>query len=283
MLVDKLKKIIKNKFSKKIPISYPVMYGSLLKGKTAFITGGNSGIGLEIAKAFLNNGASVIISGSDKVKLEKVYKNLINEFTKLDDSQNIEYFQIDLLNIKNIQEKINGFIENKRIDILVNSAGILEDTPIGETNIDKFEKCIKLNLEAIYFISQVFSNYFIKNNIKGNILNITSSSALRPAINPYVLSKQALKSLTEGMAKKFIKYGIVVNGLAPGPTATNMLLVNQNDDIKLIANPSGRFVMPEEVANIAVVLVSKLGRMIVGDTIYITGGAGNITFDDTSY
>ena len=125
MLVDKLKKIIKNKFSKKIPISYPVMYGSLLKGKTAFITGGNSGIGLEIAKAFLNNGASVIISGSDKVKLEKVYKNLINEFTKLDDSQNIEYFQIDLLNIKNIQEKINGFIENKRIDILVNSAGIL--------------------------------------------------------------------------------------------------------------------------------------------------------------
>lgn len=85
------------------------------------------------------------------------------------------------------------------------------------------------------------------------------------------------------MAKKFIKYGIVVNGLAPGPTATNMLLVNQNDDIKLIANPSGRFVMPEEVANIAVVLVSKLGRMIVGDTIYITGGAGNITLDDTSY
>ena len=105
MLVDKLKKIIKNKFSKKIPISYPVMYGSLLKGKTAFITGGNSGIGLEIAKAFLNNGASVIISGSDKVKLEKVYKNLINEFTKLDDSQNIEYFQIDLLNIKNIYKK----------------------------------------------------------------------------------------------------------------------------------------------------------------------------------
>ena len=231
----------------------------------------------------MRNGASVIIIGSNKEKLENISKELSNEFIDDNSKQKVEFYQIDLMDIENIKNKLNEILNIKHIDILVNSAGILKDDSMGNTNINDFENCMKLNLEAIYFVSQVFTNYFIKNNIKGNILNITSSSALRPAINPYVLSKQALKSLTEGMAKKYIKYGIVVNGLAPGPTATSMLLEENTDNINLSANPSGRFVMPEEVANIAVMLVSDLGRMIVGDTIYITGGAGTITLDDTNY
>ena len=285
IMKNKIKKFIKKRMQRKVPVSFPIMFGSLLKGKTAFITGGNSGIGLEIAKAFLRNGASVIISGSNEKKLKKAYK-ILTDIDSVDTSQKIETFKLDLLKVEEINEKVNPFLENKHIDILVNSAGILKDTQMGGTKIEEFEDCIKVNLEAIYFISQTFTDYFIKNKIEGNILNITSSSALRPAINPYVLSKQGLKALTEGMAKKFIKYGIVVNGLAPGPTATNMLLDLKSDsdvDINLASNPSGRYVMPEEVANIAVILVSQLGRMIVGDTIYITGGAGNITFDDTSY
>ena len=85
------------------------------------------------------------------------------------------------------------------------------------------------------------------------------------------------------MAKKYIKHNIVVNGLAPGPTATPMLLKNETNNFRLNNNPSGRYALPEEVANFAVILTSQMGRLIVGDIIYITGGAGVITYDDINY
>ena len=121
------------------------------------------------------------------------------------------------------------------------------------------------------------------NSIQGNILNIASSSSLRPATTPYILSKWGIKGLTIGLAKILIKDGIVVNGLAPGPTATPMLHKDINDDLYIANNPSERFTTPDEIANMAVVLTSSMGRMIVGDTIYMTGGAGILTVDDIKY
>jgi len=121
------------------------------------------------------------------------------------------------------------------------------------------------------------------NKIKGNILNIVSSSSLRPALTPYTISKWGMRSFTLGLAKVLIPYGIVVNALAPGPTATEMLIKDGYDGIENQANPSGRFATASEVANMAVILVSSIGRMIVGDTIYMTGGAGLFTYDDIKY
>ena len=92
-----------------------------------------------------------------------------------------------------------------------------------------------------------------------------------------------MRGYTLGLAKTLIKHGIVVNGLAPGPTATPMLIKNENPNLSLPNNPSGRYALPEEIANMAVVLTSGIGRMIVGDIVYITGGAGVITFDDINY
>lgn len=123
----------------------------------------------------------------------------------------------------------------------------------------------------------------VENKIKGNILNITSSSSLRPAISPYIISKWGERSLTLGMAKKYLPYGIIVNGLAPGSTLTPMLNKAEDNDLYLDYSPSKRYAAPEEIANLATVLVSKMGRMIVGDTIYATGGAGIITYDDQIY
>ena len=89
--------------------------------------------------------------------------------------------------------------------------------------------------------------------------------------------------MTLGLAKSLAPYGIVVNGIAPGPTATPMLLGDDTDNIARSRIPSGRFVMPCEIANMAVVLVSDMGRTIVGDIVYMTGGAGVVTFDDVDY
>ena len=80
-----------------------------------------------------------------------------------------------------------------------------------------------------------------------------------------------------------IKHGIVVNGLAPGPTTTPMLIKDGSNNYSLPNNPSQRYATPEEIANMAVILTSGMGRMIVGDIIYITGGAGVITVDDINY
>lgn len=139
------------------------------------------------------------------------------------------------------------------------------------------------NLKGTAFLSRTVARYMIENKIQGNILNIASSSSLRPAISAYTLSKWGIRGLTLGLAKALIPYGIVVNGIAPGPTATPMLLPDGGEDIGNDTLPGGRYAMPEEIANMAVVLVSGMGRTVVGDIVYMTGGAGLITFEDMNY
>ena len=121
-----------------------------------------------------------------------------------------------------------------------------------------------------------------ENKIQGNILNVSSSSAIRPASNSYGLAKWGIRGMTLGFAKHLSADGIVVNAIAPGPTATSMLLDAGNKDINRPSSPSERYATPEEIANLAVILVSDLGRMVNGDTVYVTGGCGLLTFDDWS-
>ena len=172
---------------------------------------------------------------------------------------------------------------NVRIDIFVNNAGINGGDMFPNTKEEDYDRILETNLKGMYFISQEIANYMINNEIEGNILNITSSSSLRPAISPYIISKWGERGLTLGMAKKYLPYGIVVNGLAPGSTLTPMLKKDAENDLNLDYSPAGRYAAPEEIGNLATVLVSNMGRMIVGDTIYATGGAGVITFDDMTY
>lgn len=113
----------------------------------------------------------------------------------------------------------------------------------------------------------------IENKIKGSILNISSSSALRPARSAYVVSKWGVRGLTEGMAQKLAPYWITVNALAPGSTNTGMMVEHLTEGkVQAINSPTGRLISPKEIANIAVVLSSDLGKMIMGDTVYMTGG-----------
>lgn len=280
-----IKKVL-NKFRKvvKIPIYIPVMNGNLLKDRIVMVTGGTSGIGYAIAEGCLRNGAKVIITGRSKERLQKACKSLCKNVENLNQDY-IKNVVMDLQDTKNIENIFKNIIEafpEKRIDILVNNAGIMQGNHIGNTDIESFENVINTNLKGTYFLSQIFSNYLIQEDIKGNILNISSSSGIRPAVSPYMVSKWGEVGLTLGLAKKLIPYGIVVNGIAPGPTATKML--NQNtENIIHSSSPAGRYSMPEEIANMAVFLVSDMGRMVVGDTVYMTGGSANLTIDDMNY
>lgn len=253
-----------------VPVTIPVLKGELLKGRRALVTGGSSGIGLAIAKSYLDNGASVIITGRNEAKLNEAKKSLgacgpVDVFV-LDNSRP-ETFSAEL-------EKIGDF------DILVNNAGYVGGGGFGSTEISEYDKVLETNLRGAYFMSQVVSNAWIKKGVEGNILNICSASSLRPGESPYILSKWGLRSLTVGMAKKLISHGIVVNGLAPGCTDTPQFCSNPQESINNPRNPTGRLVTVEEIGNMAVVMVSSLARMVVGDVMYVTGGGAITTLDD---
>ena len=255
----------------------------MLKGKTALITGGTSGIGYAISKAFLIAGANVIITGRTDERIKKTCEQL--KGITFSPSQRVYGLQLDNCNIPSLKGKFDSIFNWEgitKLDILVNNAGILG----GEFNNvteEEFDKIVDTNLKGTFFLSKLVGQYYKDNNIEGNILNIASSSSLRPATSAYTISKWGIRGLTLGLAKILAPYGVTVNGLAPGPTATPMLSKDENSDIALANSPIGRYVIPDEIADMAVFLVSSMGKTIVGDVIYMTGGAGLITFDDIQY
>lgn len=257
----------------------------LLIGRVALITGGTSGIGFHIAQKFLRSGAVVVITGRNEERLRNAYVELIEGVTYAD---RLFTVVIDNTKVDSFQDKFQFVLDKLKskgytqIDILVNNAGVL-GASMPNANEDEFDKVMNTNLKGVFFLSQLFGKYMRDNRIEGNILNVGSSSCLRPAISAYTLSKWGIRGLTLGLAKALAPYGITVNGIAPGPTATPMLLRDDLNNITNNGNPIGRYALPEEIANMAVVLVSSMGRTIVGDMIYMTGGAGTITYEDCSY
>ena len=168
------------------------------------------------------------------------------------------------------------FSEN-RIDILVNSAGVVNTTAFLKMTEAEFDKVIGINAKGTYFMSQAVARFMIERKIKGHILNIASSSANRPAWTPYQLSKWAVRGMTLGLADVLLPYGITVNCLAPGPVATPMLGKKEGDNIYEESYPAKRYAMPKEIAQLAVFMASEQGNLIVGDTFFMTGGSGLIT------
>ena len=281
-IIKRLYNEILSPFRKKVSAQIVTLApNELLKGRTAIITGSTSGIGLAIAKAFINAGANVVATGRNKEKLG----NTIKELTKITkhDSQVYPYV-LDVMESNRLESAINDIIAllpNHKIDILVNNVGLGEVPTVAE--LENYDIVMNTNLKAVYFLTKYVARHMVSEKIEGNILNIASCASLRPAGSIYGLSKWGIRGITEGFAKILLPHHIVVNGIGPGLTATPFAGKTNNDDLANPSNPSKRLVTPEEVANIAVVLTSGMGRMIVGDVVYLSGGAGVITCDDVSY
>lgn len=254
----------------------------LLNGRVALVTGGIGGIGLAVAKAFLDAGATVVIAGRNEDKLVSARQYLAGcgaygdrIFCSSFDVQDCDSFGA-------VVEAIVSKLGGREIDILVNNAGMLGGG-ISSATVQEYDNVMNTNLRSAFFLSRVVARHLQARGLSGNILNIASSSSIRPADSAYMLSKWGVRAMTQGLAKSFIRYGIVVNGIAPGPTATSMLGKDSSGDLYHPTNPSGRYVVPEEIAQMATFLVSDMGRMVVGDIVYMTGGAGTVTFDDVNY
>jgi NAD(P)-dependent dehydrogenase (short-subunit alcohol dehydrogenase family) len=256
----------------------------LLKGRTAIVTGGTSGIGFEIAKAFVNAGATVIITSRSKEKAIEACKQINLQVKRKEQVYGIELNSTNVSLFKEKFSEIINLVANKSIDILVNNAG-LRGGYISNASEQEYDIIMDTNVKGTFFLTQLFAKYMIKNGIKGNILNISSASSIRPAISAYHMSKWAIRGLTKGLARSLAPYGITVNAIAPGPTATPMLV----DDYKNGSNVAhernlvGRYALPEEIANMAVILVSDMYKIIIGDTVFMSGGGGIITNEDVDF
>ena len=254
----------------------------MLRGRTALITGGTSGIGYEIAKAYINAGARVVITGRNEEKVKKACETINKEVAH---EGNVFGIAMDNTDVKSMPSKLQDIvllISEGHIDILVNNAGV-GGGEISNCTEEMYDSILDTNLKGTFFLSQLVARYFVEHQIEGNILMMGSSSSLRPATSAYTLTKNALYGFTKGLAKVLAPHRITVNGLAPGPTATPMTMPNGVRDEISFPNPLGRFVMPGEIANMAVFLVSNMGRSIIGDMVFMTGGSGIITFDDVNY
>lgn len=252
-------------------INVPVFEGNLLSKKTSLIVGGSGGIGFAIARKFVSNGCNVIITGTNEQKLIDLCKEL---------GDNCSYLLLDLSSENNYGQKVEEVVKRLgKIDILVNSAGIHCKSKFGDITLEEWDKVLNINLRGTYFMSQAVADYMIKNKITGHILNVSSASSAKPGWTPYEISKAGVKSLTLGFADKLVKYGIIVNSIAPGPVATEMLGRADGDNLLWSGNPTGRMATADEIANLALFMVSSMGDLIVGDTFYISGGSGTICID----
>ena len=259
-----------------IPIPSPVNTNTLLDGKVALITGGSGGIGMGIARAFLRSGAKVIIAGTNTEKLSQCLQKLRTG----GGGQDCASLVLDVLDVAAMPGKVSeaaGLFAENRIDILVNSAGVVSHSGFEGMTEEEYDKIMGINAKGTYFMSQAVSRFMIERKIRGHILNVSSSSSLRPAWTPYQMSKWAVRGLTLGLADSLLPYGITVNAIAPGPVATPMLGKHEGDSIHNPYNPAGRYSMPDEIAELAVFMASSMGDLIVGDTFYITGGSGTIS------
>lgn len=271
-LISKIKSYIKKMLTKEIvkSIKIPVTYGEYLKNRCAVISGGSGGIGYAIAKAFVNNGAYVIILGTNEEKLKAISQEL---------GEKCRYVIFDLTDFISysvkLKEIVSAFGDNIDVDILVNAAGIMGKSDFFDISEKDWDNVVDVNLKAVYFLTQEISKYMVEKNIEGNILNISSTSALKPGWNPYCISKAGIKSMTLGLADELIKYGIVVNCIAPGPVATKMLQ-KTDDDLYNPRYKAKRYATAEEIADWAVYMVSDAGRFILGDSLYISGGSGTL-------
>lgn len=257
------------KWKKEIPIIVTKDRTNLLAGKVALISGGSGGIGLAIAKSFAESGCKVILAGTNESKL-----------TPLAQAIGGGKIVINLLDVQSFSQKIEETASIfGKIDILVNCSGIhTKRAGFDFLNVteDEYDKVMDVNLKGTYFMCQAMAHYMINNKIQGHILNISSQSALERSETPYRLSKLGLSGITRGLGGRLLEFGITVNSIGPGPTATSMQDDLAAGSIYTLDNPIHRYTMPEEIAEYAKLMVSDLGKTIVGDTLYMSGGRGII-------
>ena len=241
--------------------------------KIAIVTGCNKGIGLEIAKALAEGGADIIGVSSKMIESGQDVKDAVNKAGKKFYAYNADFTNRDSI-YKFIKDVQNA---HPKIDILINNAGHILRNPVADHSDEYWDTIIDINLNAQFIITREIGKQMIKNNY-GKIVFTCSLLSFQGGINVpgYAASKGAISSLLKAFANEWAKFGITVNGIAPGYIATDntaLLRADADRNTSILARiPAGRWGEPSDLAGGFVFLSSPASDYINGTILTIDGG-----------
>lgn len=254
-----------------------------LANKLALVTGSTSGIGLGIAKKLAAQGANLIINGFGNAnEIEHLVKNLSDQY-----KVTVSYDGADLSKASEIERMMNHINRTSGVDILVNNAGIQYVSPIEKFPLEKWNAILDINLSAVFHTTRLSLPYMKQKNW-GRIVNVASVHGLVASVekSAYVASKHAVVGMTKVIALENARTGITANCICPGWVLTplvqaqiearakslNVSFEEAKAKLLLEKQPSGGFVTPEQLGDLAAFLCSESASEVRGVAWQMDGG-----------
>jgi len=250
-----------------------------LRGKVTIVTGGASGIGNAIAKAFALEGARVCVADISQAKCDEAARDI---------GKGCFGHAMDVRNRRSIDALINHVsTEAGSIDVLVNCAGVFGMQRFTDITEEEFDRIFAVNTRGFLFMSQAAARRMIEQGGGGSIINIASGVGRRtsPGAAIYSASKAAVISITQAAAQELIAHNIRVNAIAPGGVYTPMLKQVESEfaqvfgcdlggaeKMQISATPAGRLSTPDEYAGAAIFFACQDSSYVVGQTLNVDGG-----------
>ena len=239
--------------------------------RIVLVTGGARGLGFEITRCFLNEGAKVSVFDINEESIQKAKKYL------LEHADSVFFHKLDVSNLLEVKNGIREVESVAPLDVLINNAGIAYETPFLEISAEEWQSIIDVNLTGMFFVAQEVCKYMAKRK-KGVVVNMGSKNGLDGEYGyaHYNSSKGGVTMLTKTMALELAQYNIRVNMVCPGYIQTPMS--EEIDSPEFVANfarryiPMGRPGKPHEVAPMFLFLASDDSSFITGQTFIIDGG-----------
>ena len=238
------------------------------KNRTAVITGGAQGFGLDVAKRFLDSGGKVFIWDID----EKLLKLAVEEIK----NPNLFYNVVDVSNYKDVEENVSEITSKSNIDILINNAGITGPTdPLWEYDVEMWNKIVQINLMGTFNCCRAIVPNMIKNNY-GRIVNVASVAGKDGNANAsaYSSSKAGVIGLTKSLGKELAQYNIAVNAVTSAGAKTRILDQMSKEHVQRMLSkvPRGRFLEVEELSSLVSWLSSEENSFSTAAVFDISGG-----------
>ncbi len=252
-----------------------------LEGRTALVTGGSRGLGLQIAGALGEAGAKVMITSRKSTDLEQAAQTLQARGV---DARWVAADASDPEDVKIVVEQTMDRMG--RIDILVNNAGATWGAPMEDYPLEGWDKVMDLNVRSIFLMSQAVGRASMIPAKRGRIINIASIAGLGGSRNmqfiAYGTSKGAVVNFTKTLAGEWGRYGITVNALAPGffPSKMTKSTLDRFGTTELASHaPLNRLGDDDDLKGAAVLFASDAGKHITGQILAVDGGVSSMTGD----
>lgn len=238
--------------------------------KTAIVTGGSGGIGRAVAIRLASDGFAVVVNyAANAAKAEEVVAGI-----KAAGGQAIAV-RADVSNVADVERLFTETLDTfKRVDVVVNSAGIMPLMPIAEGDPEVFDKVIATNLRGAFAVMAQAARHV---SVGGRIIAFSSSVIAKsfPTYGPYIASKAGVEGLVHVLANELRGRNITVNAVAPGPVATELFLKGKTEaQIKEFSEipPLERLGQPEDIANVVAFLAGPDGGWINSQVLRANGG-----------